>query len=175
MQQCDSSVSWDLETTSAVLFNSCTGYPYSHVCCTNSAYWCTKSTATKLQNTSVTLSALSTVAATATRPGLRSGKTMNYCLPYSGPAAWNRLPHEVRASPSLTVFKRKVLLWSASVLCALMLPSVLWRCWLGGRKGIRPVKNWVLGYGMFISTERGANDLHMVQLMPLSPHHLLLQ
>ena len=22
------------------------------------------------------------------------------------------------------------------------LPSVLWRCWLGGRKGIRPVKNW---------------------------------
>ena len=25
------------------------------------------------------------------------------------------------------------------------LPSVLWHCWLGGRKGIRPVKNWVLG------------------------------
>jgi len=25
------------------------------------------------------------------------------------------------------------------------LPSVLWRCWLGGRKGIRPVKNWVMG------------------------------
>ena len=24
-------------------------------------------------------------------------------------------------------------------------PSVLWRCWLGSRKGIRPVKNWVLG------------------------------
>ena len=22
------------------------------------------------------------------------------------------------------------------------MPSVLWRCWLGGRKGIRPVKNW---------------------------------
>jgi len=22
--------------------------------------------------------------------------------------------------------------------------SVLWRCWLGGRKGIRPVKNWVI-------------------------------
>jgi len=21
-------------------------------------------------------------------------------------------------------------------------PSVLWRCWMGGRKGIRPVKNW---------------------------------
>jgi len=23
----------------------------------------------------------------------------------------------------------------------MILPSVLWRCWLGGRKGIRPVKN----------------------------------
>jgi len=23
-----------------------------------------------------------------------------------------------------------------------VVPSVLWRCWLGGRKGIRPVKNW---------------------------------
>ena len=25
------------------------------------------------------------------------------------------------------------------------MPSVLWRCWLGGRKGIWPVKNWVVG------------------------------
>jgi len=25
------------------------------------------------------------------------------------------------------------------------LPSVLWQCWLGDRKGIRPVKNWVVG------------------------------
>jgi len=35
-----------------------------------------------------------------------------------------------------------------------LIPSVLWRCRLGDRKGIRPVKNW------------GA-DLHMAQLMPL--------
>ena len=28
-----------------------------------------------------------------------------------------------------------------------VIPSVLWRCWLGSRKGIRPVKNfWVVGY-----------------------------
>ena len=27
----------------------------------------------------------------------------------------------------------------------LWLPSVLWRCSLGGRKGIRPVKNWTVG------------------------------
>jgi len=25
------------------------------------------------------------------------------------------------------------------------MPSVLWRCWLGGKKGIRPVKKWVVG------------------------------
>jgi len=27
-----------------------------------------------------------------------------------------------------------------------VVPSVLWRCWLGGRKGIQPIKNWVVGY-----------------------------
>ena len=40
-------------------------------------------------------------------------------------------------------------------------------CWLGGRKGIRPVKKlewW--GAGMIICLERGA-DLHMAHLMPL--------
>ena len=42
--------------------------------------------------------------------------------------------------------------------------SVLWHCWLGGRKGIRPVEWW--GAGMIICLERGA-DLHMAQLMPL--------
>jgi len=47
-----------------------------------------------------------------------------------------------------------------------LLPSVLWRCWLGGRKGIRPVKNEWCGTGMGICLERDA-DLHMAQLMPL--------
>jgi len=28
----------------------------------------------------------------------------------------------------------------------ILLPSVLWCCWLGGRKGIRRVKKWVVGY-----------------------------
>ena len=45
-------------------------------------------------------------------------------------------------------------------------PSVLCRCWLGGRKGIRPVKTDWWGAGMVICLERGA-DLHMAQLMPL--------
>ena len=44
--------------------------------------------------------------------------------------------------------------------------SVLWHCWLGGRKGIRPVKTeqWVAG--VVICLEWGA-DLHMAQLTPL--------
>jgi len=49
------------------------------------------------------------------------------------------------------------------------MPSVLWHCWLGGRKGIRPVKIDWWGVGAVICLERGADCLHMVQLMPL--HH----
>ena len=29
--------------------------------------------------------------------------------------------------------------------CCMHLPSVLWCCWLHGRKGIQPVENWVVG------------------------------
>jgi len=39
---------------------------------------------------------------------------------------------------------------------------------LGGRKGIRPVKNEWWGAGVVICLERGA-DLHTAQLMPLPP------
>ena len=47
------------------------------------------------------------------------------------------------------------------------LPSVLWRHWLGGRKGIRPVKKLELwDAGMIMCLGQGA-DLHMAQLMPL--------
>ena len=42
------------------------------------------------------------------------------------------------------------------------MPSVLWR----GRKGIQPVKNWVVGAGVVICLGQGA-DLHMMQLMPV--------
>jgi len=61
---------------------------------------------------------------------------------------------------------------------SVVLPSALSHCWLGIRKSIRPVKNWVMGEwwrgaGVVICLERGANDLHMIQLMPL-PRHLLL-
>ena len=32
----------------------------------------------------------------------------------------------------------------SAVCCQCRLPSVLWCCWLGGRKGIRPVNNWMV-------------------------------
>jgi len=44
-------------------------------------------------------------------------------------------------------------------------PPVLWRYWLGGRKGIRTIKNWLVGCWRGC-LEWGA-DLHMAQLMPL--------
>ena len=46
------------------------------------------------------------------------------------------------------------------------LPSVHWRCWLGSRKGIWPVKTEWWGAGVVICLEQGA-DLHMAQLKPL--------
>jgi len=46
--------------------------------------------------------------------------------------------------------------------CFTWLPSVLWRCWLGVRKNIRPVENewWVAG--VVICLERSVNDLHHI-------------
>ena len=48
-------------------------------------------------------------------------------------------------------------------------PSVLWHCWLGVTKSIQPVKIEWWGACVVISLERGAECLHMVQLMPLHP------
>ena len=39
------------------------------------------------------------------------------------------------------------------------------QCWLGGRKGIRPIKKLVGCWHLYLPV-RGA-DLHMAQLMPL--------
>ena len=46
------------------------------------------------------------------------------------------------------------------------MPSVLWRCWLGSRKGIRPVKTEWWGAGVVICLGQDAY-LHMAHLMPL--------
>jgi len=42
---------------------------------------------------------------------------------------------------------------------------VLWRCWLGGGKGIRPVKNWVVG--CWCGCLGWGADLHIAEQMPL--------
>jgi len=48
----------------------------------------------------------------------------------------------------------------------ILLPSVLWCCWLGGRKGIRSVKNWVVRcWHGYLSGARCR--LAYAQLMPL--------
>ena len=46
---------------------------------------------------------------------------------------------------------------NVSVCWAWLLPSVLWRCWLGSRKGIRPVKTGWWGAGMVVCLEWGAD------------------
>jgi len=47
------------------------------------------------------------------------------------------------------------------------LPSLFWHCWLGVRKSVRPVNIDWWGVGVVICLERGAECLHVVQLMPL--------
>jgi len=52
--------------------------------------------------------------------------------------------------------------------------SVLWLCWLDMRKSIRPVEIERWGVGVVICLERGADCLHMVQLMPLPSPNLTI-
>ena len=42
----------------------------------------------------------------------------------------------------------------------MLLPSVLWHCWLGDRKSVRPVKIERWGVGVVVCLERGADCLH---------------
>jgi len=62
-----------------------------------------------------------------------------------------------------------LLLIYISIVIVEFLPSVLWQCWLGVRKSIRPVKIEWWGVDVVICLVWGADCLHMVQLMPLLP------
>ena len=53
------------------------------------------------------------------------------------------------------------------LLPSVLLPLVLWRCWLGGRKGIRPVKKRVVGYWHGYLSGARCRLAYMAQLMPL--------
>ena len=62
--------------------------------------------------------------------------------------------------------------WTLCLQC--YMPSVLWRCWLGSRKGIRPVKNWVVGcWNGYLSAVRCR--LAYVPADATATHCLLLQ
>jgi len=56
-----------------------------------------------------------------------------------------------------------------------LLPSVLLHCWLGGRKSIQPVKNWVVRYRRGYLCGVTCKWFAYGQLTTLPPHHLLLQ
>jgi len=51
-------------------------------------------------------------------------------------------PHTIANCKVSNHPREKIPTWLPSVL----MPSVLWHCWLGVGKSIRPVKNWVMGY-----------------------------
>ena len=49
-------------------------------------------------------------------------------------------------------------LWRCNICSSEEMPSVLWCCWLGGRKGIRPVKNmewWGAGVVIYLERDSG--------------------
>jgi len=61
---------------------------------------------------------------TTVRPGTKS--QTSECVFDSDWIVWPHITHDLTA------------------ICTRVLPSVLWHCWLGVRKSIRPVKNWVM-------------------------------
>ena len=75
-----------------------------------------------------------------------------------GVADWNNVkPKQVNKLSSYKILNR---------------PVVHWHYWLGERKSIRPAKNCLTIWQHGCLSEWGADDLHMVQLMPVPPHHL---
>jgi len=71
---------------------------------------------------------------------------------------WTKInPRKERASDFWVVWRKRNI-WKVHYikLAFRIMPSVLWRCWLGGRKGIRPVKTEWWGTGVVICLELGA-------------------
>jgi len=68
-------------------------------------------------------------------------------------------------------FKRLVISLSVfqSELKSLLFPSVPWHCWFGNRKGIRPVKNWMLVRWWWFDWSFAQPIAPVVQLSPPPP------
>jgi len=87
-------------------------------------------------------------------------------------------PPFLRRMPFLTQPSQFILPWDRLRICWLAYPVSLQYfdavgCVSGTASNALKIQWW--DAGMVICGERNANDLHVVQLMPLSPHRLLLQ
>ena len=80
--------------------------------------------------------------------------------------SWLRLAHKFKLRISRNPRQLRLGEWYCHNCVSRSKPWVLWCCWLGGRKGIRPVKTEWWGADAVICLECGA-DLHTAQLMPL--------
>ena len=108
------------------------------------------------------------------RPAGITGNFSSRAFSVSAPSTWNSLPAHIRSIDTLSTFNRHLkfrlfqsaftvqsscasasdsfsrflalnINWGVCMYAYMhVVPSVLWRCWLGGRKGIQPVKNWVV-------------------------------
>ena len=79
-------------------------------------------------------------------------------------APGGRQPSDQASRLGLRVSRKFAVQSAAKSLC---LWTVLWHCWMGIRKSMRPVKIECLDVGVVVCLERGADCLHVVQLMPL--------
>ena len=108
---------------------------------------------------------------------MKSAPTLNYsttaathpsttsCYRQAARSTLTSCVSRLRAS-TLSLPKLQLPLPCGFVSSCLVLSSVLWRCWLGDRKGIRPVKNWVVRcWHGYLSGARCR--LAHAQLMPL--------
>ena len=88
----------------------------------------------------------------------------------------SQLSSSAHSSTSVSVYRLKTISRACHFIYMigsyLNLPSVLWCYWFGVRKGIRPVKIWLMRCWRGYLLERSANSLHMVQLMALPSHHV---
>ena len=105
------------QMTSAHLFNSYTGYPYGRTSCiqtlhrhVQSQLWSCSTIPQRLRHCRCNgytfwFAIWKNYELLSIGSGLTSGER---AFSYAGPAAWNRLPYDIRGSTFLDVFKRKL-------------------------------------------------------------------
>jgi len=87
---------------------------------------------------------------------------------------WSDTPYPRRVCTYDMIILDMTLILDLTLVFDINMPSVLWHCWLGGRKGIRPVKNWVVGcWCGYLSGARCR--LVYVPADATDTHYLLLQ